>query len=326
MLTTKKSIILFVSVLLLSAPYTRAANDSLVTAVHSSVHNGYFRSTLPDGSLKREYYAIANGTYLPGATPDQSIDAVRFPQIARLVAQFLALKNYYLAQDGKSADFLLKISWGTTVPYDSTAHRTHAEAFNSAANNLAAANAQVKQSEAARQKQMTTDGIQSPERSTRDAARDVFEGELLQLEMFNGVRLTANERNARLLGYVDEINNRDTPARFAGGGALVDDLFSDLESERYFVIISAYDFHSAKDEGKEKLLWVTRVSIQAQGNKFNETLAAMLARASRYFGQNSGQLVRQYQKEGKVTLGDLKVIGYLPKAENEENPTEGKSK
>ena len=322
----KSSIRLILSALLLTAPLARAANDSLVTAVHSSVHNGYFRATLPDGSFKREYYAITNGTYLPGATPDRSIDAVRYPQIAKLVAQFLALKNYYPAQGDQPADFVLKITWGTTVPYDDASHRTHLDSYSSATNSLAAANAIVRQSEEKHQRQSSNDGIQTPIRSVRDEQRNAFEGELLQMEMFNDVRLDANERNARLLGYSDEINQRATPAQFAGAGALLDDLFSDIESERYFVIISASDFHAAKEENKDKLLWVTRVSVQAQGNKFNETLAAMLARASRYFGQNSGQLVRQYQREGKVTFGDLKVVGYVPNAENEENSPGQKNK
>src|SRR5512140_413693 len=101
---------LMVSILLLAAPFARASNDSLVTSIFSSVSNGYCRQQLADGSFKREYYAIANGTYLPGTTRDHSIDAVPFPQIAKVVAQFLALQNYRVAQDARSADFLLRIT------------------------------------------------------------------------------------------------------------------------------------------------------------------------------------------------------------------------
>lgn len=295
--------------LLLAAPLTFAASPSLVTAVYSKVSNGYHREKQADGSFKREYYALTNGTYMPGLARDHSIDAVRFPQVAKLVAQFLALKNYYLAQDSKSAEILLEISWGTTVPLSDSIYHTQMDSFFSSANTLAAANA------AAQGTPTSIDGIQSPAKSVADAARDDFEGQLFQLQMFEDMRRKANEHNAQLLGYVDEINYRDTPARFAGAGTAFDDLRSDLESERYFVIIAAYDFHAAKEEGKHKLLWVTRVNIQAQGNKFNETLAAMMARASRYFGQDSGRLVRQYQPEARVNLRDLEILGVVSQAD-----------
>jgi hypothetical protein len=308
-------------VLLLIGPAAFAAKDSLVTSVYSSVSNGYRREKLADGSFKREYYTIAKGIYSPGLTPNRSIDAVRFPQIAKLVAQFLALRNYYPVQDAKSADFALLITWGTTVPYDDTTRQTQANSFFAASNTLAAANAVVKESEDLHQQQVTTDGIQVPIRSTRDAARDAFEGQLLQLQMFNEARMSANERNAQLLGYVGEINRRNNPSQFAGAGEAFEDLMADLETERYYVIISAYDFRAATTQKPHKLLWSTRVSVQAQGNKFNETLAAMLARASRFFGQNSNRLFRQYQPETRVDLGELQILGVVPQPEPGENPS-----
>jgi hypothetical protein len=291
--------------LFLAAPSVRAANDSLVTAVFSKVSNGYHRQKLADGSFQREYYALANGVYAPGVTRDRSIDAVRFPQVAKLVAQFLALQNYYLAPDSKSADLLLMITWGTSVPFDDSVHRTQRDSFFSAANSLAAANAAAKGTVG------TPDGIQSTAKSVADAARDEFEGQLLQLQVFEDMRRKANEHNAQLLGYVDEINYRDNPTRFAGAGTAFDDLISDIEAERYYVIIAAYDFRAAK-EGKRTPLWVTRVSVQAQGNKFNETLVAMLARAARYFGRDSGHLIRQYQPNTRVDYGELQIIGVVP--------------
>src|SRR5262249_13553458 len=102
-------------------------------------------------------------------------------------------------------------------------------------------------------------------------------------------------------------------SRFGGGGSYFDDLISDIEEERYYIIVTAYDFPSAVKDGKRKQLWATRISIRAQGNRFDEQLATMLSTASGYFGQNSKQLVRQYQN-GKVHIGDMKVIGVVPEA------------
>ena len=136
--------------------------------------------------------------------------------------------------------------------------------------------------------------------------------------MANDMRRKANEYNAQLLGYVDEINDRDSPARFAGAGTAFDDLNEDIENERYFFVVSAYDFPTAVKTGKRKLLWATRVSVQAQGNKFNETAAYLLAKASKYFGENSGRLIRQYDPEGKVRLGELQIVGIVPDPRKQE--------
>jgi hypothetical protein len=302
-----------------SAHAALASSDSLVTAVYSKANNGYQRQKLADGSFKREYYALAKGMYVPGIGADHSIDGVKFPQVAKLVAQFLALENYYFAPDTKSADLLLRITWGKTAPFNDTTYRTNADAFFSSANTLAGANAVVKASENAREQQRTPDGIQTPARAVRDAARDQFEGEMLKLAMFGDARMQANEANARLLGYVDELNKRDAPSRFGGAGEAYNDLWDDLENERYYVIVAAYDFRAmAEKKGADpKMLWSTRVSIRAQGNRFNETLAAMLKRGAPYFGENSGGLIRKYEPDTKVELGDLKMVGYEPKANGE---------
>jgi hypothetical protein len=309
-------LVVAVCVSLLTCSAVRASGDSLVTAVSSKVSNGYSRKKLPDGSFKREYYALAKGVYTPGIAADRSIDGVKFPQVAKLVAQFLSLQNFYLAPDSKSADLLLQISWGKTVPFNDMVGRTNMDAFFSAQNALSAANGAVGAGN-----DRGTDGIQSAAASVRDAARDEAEGQLLQMAMFESERRSANEHNARLLGYVDDINDRDTPAKFAGAGSAYHDLISDIENERYYVIITAYDFHSFGKTKEPKVAWTTRVSIQAQGNRFNETLAAMLNRATRYVGQNSGRLVRQYEAEGKVKLGELITVG--ADTTHEANPPRG---
>ncbi len=275
--------------------------DAVTTAVYSSVSNGYVRPKLPDGTPKREYYALANGHYSPGAERDKSIDSVKFPQVAGVVAQYLARENYFLARDSKSADILLLITWGTTIP---SADNGEGNALVTAG---AAANLAMSTAAAARGTAPSADGIQSPQAAIAQAAQAEADAQLLQLQMFEDMRQHANEYNARLLGYAKEINDKNNPSRFAGNGTAYDDLISDVESERYYVVISAYDFRAATQGGKRKLLWATRVSIQTQGNRFDEQLAMMVANASRYFGRNSDGLKRRYQTE-HVELGDLKIL------------------
>jgi hypothetical protein len=304
----------------LFAATVSASTDRIVTAVFSHTYNGYQRTRAADGTFEREYYALANGSYMPGVAADASIDKVKFPQIAGLTAQLLALRNYHLAPDSKQARFLLVITWGKTIPLDDGVYGANLASFGSAGNTLLS----LVGGGGSDPKTRGPDGILSPSGLIRQAAIDEFDSQVVQLNMFNEMRRKADERNAQILGYVDEINRREGPARFAGGGSSFDDLIDDIENERYFFVISAYDFPTAVKTGERKLLWATRVSVQAQGNKFNEAAAYMLAKASKYFGQDSGRLVRQYDREGKVTLGELKVIGVVPESQNSAPPPEEK--
>lgn len=290
-----------------------ASEDSLVTAVYSKASNDYTRTKMPDGSYKRETYAISNGGYSPGIARDESIDALKFPTIAGIVAQHLARQNYFLAQNAKSAELLLVIAWGKSVPFDDGSYR-------SVQNQTLTAMNQVKLSTPTGPQERSADGIQTPAQALNDAARSELEGQLFQLQMANSMRDQANEKNARLLGYMKEINSRNDMSRFAGAGTYYDDLISDIETDRYYVIVSAYDFRAATQEKKQKLLWTTRVSIQAQGNRFDERLMAMLDNASRHFGQGNGQLIRQYQRAPRVKLGELQILGQVPDSELQRTP------
>ena len=298
--------------LLLTTPPARAANDPIVTAVYSRVGDGYVRQKLPDGSFKREYYAIANGGYSAGAGRDPSIDSVKFPALAGLVAEFLARRNYLFANDAKSADLLLVISWGTTTPtFNSAPYQNAQSSLLSEMNGYKAADAAAAAVAAAGQG-MSVDGIQSPEATIRDEHREALYGQLYQMQLFDAQRRQADEKNAKLLGYFRDINyDIDNPKLLAGGGAAYGDLISDIEEERYYVILSAYDFRAATQQKKQELRWVTRISIRAQGNRFDRDVPAMLASASKYFGEDSHGLIRRF-REGTVKIGELQVLGVAP--------------
>jgi hypothetical protein len=297
---------------LCAAVTASASTDRIVTAVFSRVSNGYHRTSEADGKFKREYYALTQGHYYPGVGKDRSIDPVKFPQIAGLAAQFLATKNYYLAQDAKQAGLLLEISWGKSIPLNDGVYRANL------AMNLSMLSQSLSSAAAGR---FSGGSFSAAPQSFGESTEK--EQALAQIVMFNDMRRQADEHNAKLLGYVDEINQRDNPSQFAGAGDAYHDLIDDIENERYYIIISAYDFAAAK-AGEMKRLWVTRVSVQSQGNRFNEAAALMLAKASRYFGQDSGRLVREFDREGKVTLGELQVVGVVPQSQIDDRPAERK--
>jgi hypothetical protein len=252
-----------------------------------------------------------------GREPGPSIDSVPFPTIAGVVAQQLAARNYFLAKDAKSADLLLVIQWGSTVPFDDGSYRNGVDQLSGSMNSMRSTKVQGPTTR-------SVDGIQSDGASAAQAAQSAAEGDLVMMQMFNGMREKANEQNARLLGYMGEINSVNDLRRFAGGGTYYDDLISDIEDRRYYVIVSAYDFRAAVQEKNKKLLWSTRVSIQAQGNHFDERLMTMMANASRQFGQNSGRLIRQFQRAPRVVLGELKILGVVPESAPKEQSAQGK--
>ncbi len=133
-----------------------------------------------------------------------------------------------------------------------------------------------------------------------------------------------NLPNAQLLGYLDEINDADGIQRFAGGGDRYNDLIADVEEARYYIIVSAYDFDQLVNHQKKVLRWQTRVSVRAPGNRFDDSFAAMLKGAAKYFGQDSGRLVRGEESKGTVELGDLKFLGEAKEKEPAETKPEAK--
>jgi len=124
-------------------------------------------------------------------------------------------------------------------------------------------------------------------------------------------RRVVDERNAMLLGY-------DTDLEASQGlqntvlGDHFNELVREIEEDRYFVVMMAYDFQKLWKDKKRKLLWVTRISIRQRGNDFGKMLPAMMQYASEYFGRDSHGLLRREIREGHVEVGEPTAIGVLP--------------
>jgi hypothetical protein len=128
--------------------------------------------------------------------------------------------------------------------------------------------------------------------------------------------------NAKLLGFDSEEPFRDMTdptadpsAAFWGPsfrqillhktqGAVV----SAIEVNRYFVILRAFDFQSAWKRKKMKLLWETRFSLSQRWHEFDKDLPRMAQSAALYFGQDSYGLVLRPVPEGRVNIGEPRVL------------------
>lgn len=285
---------------LLLGPAVLAAADKYVTsAISSVVAKEYRRKKDRDGSYRAEYYAISYGGPAAGTTSDESIDNVRFATFDELLKRHLAEQNYVLAPDAKSAELLLYVTWGLTIPFNTV---NYSERLSVASNSMSALKAS-----GAYEKMRGGFSLPSLTPEQQAAAAEA-ESDMLALITEERFRDRLLEENARLLGYLDTINQWvDSPARHAGGQTIYDDLRRDIEHPRYYVIVSGYDFKSLITQQKPKLLWITRISIEARGNRFDQHVATMIERAGRYFGRDSRGLVRRF--EGTVELGEATVVG-----------------
>jgi hypothetical protein len=227
--------------------------------------------------------------------------------VAEISARFLQQQNYHYAQTKEQAKLLLVLNWGATISYNNSNY-THA------VQKLSKEVALLSE----RKMYLPTEELQKTQ-----VAVDAMVENLLRLKMENQARDAINLPNAKVLGYLDAINDSDGIQRWAGGGDAYKDLLADIEEPRYYIVISAYDFPELAKNGKKKLLWQTRVSVRSAGNSFDVSFVPMLKSASVYFGRDSGKLVREEQKKAKVELGDLKFLGEA-KDQPETKPEIGK--
>ena len=142
------------------------------------------------------------------------------------------------------------------------------------------------------------------------AADAAFSSAFAALHAEHTRRHQADLLNAQMLGYDPWW---DATARFEGTPfeSRWQEMVSELEANRYIVVLMAYDFQLMWKQKKTKLVWETRFSIGEQRNRFDQQLVAMALEASKYSGQDSHGLVRKAVPEGKVEVGEVKSLGVV---------------
>lgn len=87
---------------------------------------------------------------------------------------------------------------------------------------------------------------------------------------------------------------------------IIDQAFDDV----YFVVASAYDY-AAAGQNERRLLWRTRMTVDAKGVAMNDTLPTLIDTAAPYFGRDMPEpetLIKRALKEGKVDVGTPRVV------------------
>jgi hypothetical protein len=259
-------------ILVLAKTSALAGED--VTAVSSRVvSKEYVRTILADGSYKSEKYFLKNGGRYDKPSGDASMDDKSFPNIARVIAEQLGTQNCRPGTDPKTGKLIIVVYWGTTIPLDrGTDHALEREGY------------QV---------------ILLPHGGKATIGGP--DGTEVSLEDFE--HAYANSHNAGLLGYDWEAINVPQPFRFN----VYENELNELQLERYFVVLMAYDSQVFLKQRKYKELWETRFSISTRDTDFTKALPKMAKDASNYFGQDSHGL--QHLPEGHVNVGEPKSLG-----------------
>ncbi len=292
-LSTKAWFLACCGMLQASQPSAGAADGvNGVTAVASKVSSDYVRPKLPDGTFQPESYAFGEGGNWGGQLSDVTIDKLRFIDVARLIAEPLAGQKYLPAREPDKTRLLIMVYWGTTAvpdpPDESPLYQEYYQAL-------------------AEFRLLMDEGLP-------DEANAVLTSGLHVLAMANRQRDLLDFHNARMIGYdYDGLVGTDY-GKYVGHTSLgwrTRDEVSEIEENRYFVVLMAYDFQLLWKQKKHKLLWETRFSIDEHHNQFDKALPAMAQYASRYFGQPSNGLVRTRVPEGHVDVGKPTIVEYL---------------
>lgn len=264
---------------LVLAGWSVAAKPAEDVVVNARVFNGYTRTKLADGTYKPEYYGFGEGGRWNGTKIDSSLDQMPFVKIAKTIAGPLRAQGYLPSTDPKHTDLLILVFWGVTTGAENGDYDHGLTALTAALNNVASASA---------------------------ADNEALNTALMLQRMENRAREQNNLRNADILGYTDAYLRAEELRQI--GFAAGDQPIWELEANRYFVVLKAFDFPYALKEKKLRLLWEARFSIYEHGNNFDEQLLAMTTAAAKYFGEDTRGLVRHDVPQGKVEVGTPKVI------------------
>lgn len=283
------------------------ADEGDITAVTSVTSPGYSRTRRPDGRMQPETYAFGDGGRMEGPAHDSTIDSLSFMKVAQTIADPLASQGYVPAPEPKDTNLLIMVYWGTTTGSKASSESAEVEQLQAGQIGkppppapLTPATAMSGTGPASRSDAMASSG-------DHNAGMQDFYGDLASVALEDRRRNQADAQNAVLLGYDSEL-----AAKMGVEGTALqrdrDDLVDELEENRYFIVLMAYDFQTAWKEKKHKLLWITRMSVRQKGNDFGKALPAMTRYASRYFGRNTNGLLRKPLPDGHVEIGVPKVV------------------
>jgi hypothetical protein len=292
-----------------AAPSARAMDPVVgAEAVASKVAKDYVRARMPDGSFVPELYAFGPGGNWGGELKDLTIDKMTFLDVAHVIAKPLALQKYFPGTDPAKTKLLIMVYWGTTAvppPYEQdTLYHNYQQALEEYRLLITQSGGSLKNDQVAT----------APNVAILDEANNVLSAGLHQLDIENHIRDRIDFKNAEMLGYdVSGLigTERGDYLKHTAMRTERNDEVDDIEENRYFVVLMAYDFQLLWKQRKHKLLWETRFSVNERHNAFDKALPALAQYASLYFGQPSNGLVKSRVLDANVEVGEPTLIQFI---------------
>jgi hypothetical protein len=285
------------------------ADEGVITAVSSQVSPNYSRARLADGSFAPETYSFGVGGRMTGMMRDDSIDKLDFMKLARMVAVPLAGRNFIPSpnKDPKETKLLIMVYWGKTNGTETSS--ASLEFLNLQDAQLALPTPQPMQTSNLKTGPSAVDSDNS---KMLDAARqDSYMGALQAVSAENNMRDLMDSRNAAILGYDSELAATNG-LEMTAFRTRRNDILAEIEENRYFVVLMAYDFQAMWKQKKHVLLWATRMSVRERGTNFSNVLPVMVQYSSQYFGEDTHGLLRKPLPEAHVEMGEVESLGVVP--------------
>ena len=272
---------------------TGSVGGAELTAVYSRASKDYARAQNPDGSFQPEPYVFMDGGNFGGPRYDPTMDKLSFDDISRVITGPLASQGYVPSQDPATTKLLIMVYWGVTLVPEDLNPQSGRES-----------------TQLLEKAHMAQDTVKVAGGGTAGVEFQHQQSLMQQASAFASAEATqdaqTDAKSANILGYTDEIFR--TPSNDPKMATLKDE----IESDRYYVVLLAYDFVAARKFGQHNLLWETRFSIPERGNDFEKAFPLMASIAGKYFGQDSHGLIHHNLGEGHVEVGEPKSLGTSP--------------
>jgi hypothetical protein len=263
-----------------------------------------------EGQLRPETYVFMQGHHYPGETVDRTMERMTFREIVGYLAPELARRKYLPGPSAVEADLLLIVHWGTTRPKIGIREMTAQPTTEVDRDRLMVET--MKEFGVPVEIESNFGGV--PDSLLMPLGADFNQDQ--EFERLDRMTDELNQQfrrgdNVTLLGYADDLRRL---GKRAWTGELERSLRHDLNTERYFVVIRAYDLKGrVPSVRKNRPVWTMHLNISSPGNNFRTAMNRMSVAAARYAGLNNADpatvRVTGQETTGTVALAPLVILG-----------------
>ena len=265
----------FIAGTIFAAKTARVFIDSEASTTYNEVKEN-------DGGAKYETYVFIKGNFYVGDFDDKSLITASFEEVAATLAENMKQRNFYPSSSPSEGDLLIVVHYGTTSVEPDLEELFMLD---------------------------STDPYAQGE-SDDTGYSEVYSDDFVDLADLNDLDAnnTAQHRQTmrnNSLGITKALNRRNitTTEEF--------DLRVEMQDERYFIILMAYDYEKLRSENERELLWTTRFSVPSIGTNFEDAYPALARAASAYYGTSLEKYAKTSTHFGNSTvdIGTLETVG-----------------